>query len=252
MAEKVRVEFDLTLGAERVHVDIKVPAGPVPARRLLPLLQGLTHQVIDAAVNEVGQRGEQVSCKAGCGACCRQLVAISENEARHLADLVGAMPEPRRTAVQARFGEARARIEAAGMLDAVRDIDALPETEGVELNRRYMKLGIACPFLEDESCSIHPQRPLVCREYLVTSAPEHCAELSTGQVRIVPLLGHVSRALVALESHDGRHHRVALVQALDWADAHQSQPPQQRTSAEWIDGMLRVLTGKTAFEEGEG
>jgi Fe-S-cluster containining protein len=32
-----------------------------------------------------------------------------------------------------------------------------------------------CPFLEDESCSIHPDRPLVCREYLVTSPAELCA-----------------------------------------------------------------------------
>ena len=32
-----------------------------------------------------------------------------------------------------------------------------------------------CPFLEEESCSIHPDRPLVCREYLVTSPAELCA-----------------------------------------------------------------------------
>ena len=36
-------------------------------------------------------------------------------------------------------------------------------------------MGVPCPFLEDESCSIHPERPLVCREYLVTSPAALCA-----------------------------------------------------------------------------
>jgi hypothetical protein len=34
---------------------------------------------------------------------------------------------------------------------------------------RYFLQGVACPFLEAESCGIHPDRPLACREYLVTS-----------------------------------------------------------------------------------
>ena len=40
-------------------------------------------------------RGVRVSCRAGCGACCRQLVPIAEAEARRIRDLVEAMPEPR-------------------------------------------------------------------------------------------------------------------------------------------------------------
>lgn len=248
MVEKTRVAFDLTIGAEQVHVDMKLPAGPMPARRLLPLLQGITHQVIDGAVGEAKQRGEEVSCKAGCGACCRQLVAISETEARHLHALVEALPEPRRADVRARFTAIRTKIEAAGLLDAVRDIDARSEAEGLAINRRYMALAIPCPFLEDESCSIHPQRPLVCREYLATTPAERCAELKPGQVRTVPLRAYVSKALVELDSHDGEAHRVALVQALEWTEAHSAEAPELRPAVEWVDALLRKMTGRSPFE----
>lgn len=43
------------------------------------------------------------------------------------------------------------------------------------------------PFLEDDACSIHPHRPSVCREYLVTSPAEHCAELGRKLVKRVPV-----------------------------------------------------------------
>ena len=46
--------------------------------------------------------------------------------------------------------------------------------ERTELAYEYFKHGIACPFLEDESCSIHPDRPMACREYLVSSPAENC------------------------------------------------------------------------------
>ena len=39
------------------------------------------------------------------------------------------------------------------------------------LGREYFQLGIPCPFLEEESCSIYHDRPITCREYLVTSPP---------------------------------------------------------------------------------
>jgi len=253
MADKVNVSFDLTMGQQRVRVSVNVPDGPIPARRLLPFFQGLSHQVIDAAVRESTARGETVSCKAGCGACCRQLVPVSEIEARQLRALVDAMPEPRRTAVRARFEEARSRLDAAGLLTLLEDPDARAGIDGRELNRRYMTLGIPCPFLEDESCSIHANRPVTCREYLVTSPAEHCASPSPESVRTVPMRAHVSRALVEIETHDDRSNWIPLVLAPGWAEQRQNDPVVLRPAAEWIDGVVRRMTGSTLDESaGDG
>src|SRR5439155_8807845 len=69
------------------------------------------------AMAKVEEQGQAVSCGAGCGACCRQLVAISFVEARALADLVAALPSQRRAEIRARFADGVRRLEEAGLLD---------------------------------------------------------------------------------------------------------------------------------------
>jgi Fe-S-cluster containining protein len=250
MAESVNVAFDLKIGGDAVRVSLKVPADPVPARRLLPLFQGIAHQIVDAAVDQANRGGETVSCKSGCGACCRQLVAISKTEARAIRALVDAMPEPKRTEVRARFTSALTRIEEAGLLGAVRALDSLPEESELGLSRRYMQLSLACPFLEEESCSIHPQRPIVCREYLVTSSPEHCRTPFEPGVCVVPLHDKVSQALVPLDAGPGSRERVALALALEWSEAHGDDEPVA-PAVEWIERVLLWLTGRSVKDAAE-
>lgn len=59
----------------------------------------------------------------------------------------------------------------------------------------YLHLGVPCPFLENESCGIHPLRPLSCREYLVTSPAELCNDPAENGVAGVHLPLKMSRAL---------------------------------------------------------
>src|SRR6202035_352852 len=126
----------------------------------------------------------------------RQLVPVSKTEARQLRALVDAMPEPRRSEIRERFADGVVRLGQAGMLEALRGLDALPEAELNDMNPRYMALRIPCPFLEEESCSIHPPRPMICREYLVTTPAERCEHPKPTEVRTVPLRAHVSRSVV--------------------------------------------------------
>jgi hypothetical protein len=74
--------------------------------------------------------------------------------------------------------------------------DWLAETASArELALEYFYQRIPCPFLENESCSIHPIRPLVCREYLVSSPSEHCADPATLQIVPVRLPLNFSRVI---------------------------------------------------------
>jgi Fe-S-cluster containining protein len=227
----VDVEFQLDLGVETVTVSLQLPTAPTPARRMLPVLQTLVHKVIDVAVKDAKKRGETVSCKAGCGACCRQIVPISLTEARRIAALVDGMAPPRRARVRERFTKATARLQAAGLLDDVRNLD-----DPLALHPRYFPLGIACPFLEDESCSIHPDRPLICREYLVTSSAEHCADPTAGGIRRLPMYA-VSTDALRLEYRGRTASRIALVLALEWAEAHADDEPDPRPPLEWIEQL---------------
>ena len=53
-------------------VEMTVPAGPVAVEDVLPVLQGLSSLFAARATAQAAAEGRAVSCRAGCGACCRQ------------------------------------------------------------------------------------------------------------------------------------------------------------------------------------
>ncbi|MFO1157796.1 MAG: YkgJ family cysteine cluster protein [Reyranellaceae bacterium] len=212
----------------RIVHPITVPSGPVEAAEIVPALQGLVNAVVDAA-----ETGRTVSCRQGCGACCRQLVPVSRTEGERLLRMVDALPAERREALHQRFAAAEAVIAGAGL-------DQRQGRSDRALSAAYFALGLPCPFLEDESCSIHPERPLVCREYLVTSPAELCA--GPAQEGVTPLpVPKVSLAARGLQDEADDWFPLALLMA--WRRTR-LPPTTRRTGPEWVQRFLRQLGRK--------
>lgn len=233
------VSAEVTLGGAdwKIRTKVSVPAGPMQPVELLPLIQSFTDGVVSSAQQAVQQAGHRVSCKMGCGACCRHLVPISQLEAQHLRDLVDAMPESRRTELLRRFQEAREKLDRAGLLDRLRhperDTEQVCKTDQVvtqvceALYADYFRLRIACPFLEEESCSIYEDRPVTCRQYLVTSPAENCAQPSA-EIHSVELPLRPLEGLLRFGGSPGAPPAwVPLILALEWAHAHPLAQPSR-------------------------
>jgi len=222
----------LAIGGEQVPVEMTVPAGLVAVEDVLPIVHGLSSLFATRATARVEAEGREISCRAGCGACCRQLVPVAPAEARALARLVEAMPEPRRERVRRRFDEALDTLEPLGLMER------LDQNRGdrLAIARAYFEAGVACPFLEDEACSIHADRPLSCREYLVTSPPELCAVLSP-DIEKVTLEARPSLALLNADLRDGWLPLVlSLVQ-----DAQAPPSPRHRPAADILKDVIGGL-----------
>ena len=232
----------LTIAGTKVELEVTVPANPVRLTKMLPIFQQLTNAVVDVGVSNAEAKGEQISCTKGCGACCRQLVPLAESEAYQLQELVNAMPEPRRATIGARFAAAKEQLQQTNLLTKI----LFPGELSVEAKRRlgleYFQQGIACPFLEDESCGIHPDRPLACREYLVTSPAANCAAPSAETVQCVEMPGSVSRVVQKLTATRAVTW-LPLILALDWADEHADQAPL-RAGPEWLQTVFKQLTNQ--------
>lgn len=244
--ESVTAKVELSTPDWQLRATMTVPTGPTRLRQMLPLVQALADRVVDEATRTAEAEGARVSCKKGCGACCRQLVPIAEAEARAVRDLIEAMPEPRRSAVRARFADARRRLEQSGVLQLLLDRDRWSDGDGRSIGLRYFSQGVACPFLEDESCSIHPDRPIACREYLVTSPAENCARPGPDTVTMVPVPLKVWTAVARFDEVPAgtRFIRwVPLALAPEWADAHPEEPPP-RPGPEVLRQLFDHLTGR--------
>ncbi len=218
----------LSVGELKVVHPITVPSGPVAAAEVVPALQGLVNAIVAAA-----EAGKAISCRKGCGACCRQLVPVSRTEGERLLGVIEAMPAERRRELGARFAAAATAIKGAGL-------DQRRGRADRKLSTAYFALGIPCPFLEEESCSIHPERPLVCREYLVTSPAELCAGPAQEGVTPVPV-PKVSTAARSLQ--DEREEWFPLAMLLEWSRTR-SKGGSRKTGPEWIQRFLAKMSTK--------
>lgn len=242
--ESVNVTVELSLFERPLRLEMSVPSAPTRPERMLPLFRALADAFVSVSVEAASSEGLTVSCKKGCGACCRQMVPVSEAEARRLKEMVGAMPEPRRSAVVARFDAARRRMREAGLLPRLLQTPRPAGEEYRRLGLEYFHQGVACPFLEAESCSIHEERPVVCREYLAVSPAELCSRRTAEPVVCLDVPAEVSRALQGVATCAGAEAGawVPLIAALDWADAHPRQAPP-RPGTEILRELFSRLTG---------
>jgi Fe-S-cluster containining protein len=241
----VIANVELTVNGKRVAMQIRVPAGKVRPAELLPMYRGLSERLTALAVRDAEAAGHRITCKKGCGACCRQLVPISALEARELVKLVERMPEPRRSEIKARFAAARRRLESElpDLMPQLLHPQDFPPAAVRGLEERYFPLGIACPFLEDESCSIHGDRPIACREYLVVTPVEYCAGSDGTKVRAVtPPGGPIYAGIAASERTPGgnRVGWVHLVLAPDFVAEHPQEPPP-RAGPELVSELFTRL-----------
>ncbi len=216
------------MGDLRIAHAVTVPNAAVPATEIVPALQGLVNAVVEAA-----EMGKAISCRKGCGACCRQLVPVSRTEGERLLQIVEALPMERREALTARFAAAEKAIAAAGLAERKGRSDR-------DLSTAYFALGVPCPFLDDESCSIHAERPLVCREYLVTSPAELCA--GPAQEGVTPVaVPKVSMAARRLQDDKDEWFPLAMLMA--WARTR-PRKAARRTGPEWVQRFLKGLSAK--------
>ena len=111
------------------------------------------------------------------------------------------------------------------------------------LNRAYFELGLACPFLEQESCSIHDERPTLCREYSVVTPASRCRAPFTETVQLVAVPVHQGNVLAtAGERSTGRKIKITpLVLALDWVAANPNRRGQRRPASEHLADYVDAL-----------
>src|ERR1700679_2489611 len=151
LIETVQVDFTLAVGPGRLDASVVVPAGNVTLTQILPAIQDLTTNIVGSVIQIVQSEGRQISCKAGCGACCRQLVPLSIFEAEALAEWSATLPEAHQEELRQRFHTALLALKESGILDRMDPdqwVDGSEEAKTIAID--YFAAKVPCPFLESE------------------------------------------------------------------------------------------------------
>ena len=247
--EMLAGDLKLEIGGEHFEMHLTIPATPVKPQRMLPVFRQITNEIVARGIERTQASGKEISCKAGCGACCRQPLLISEAEAFDLAELVESMPEPRCGTIKRRFADGRSHFEGLKWFERFdefsREAHAGPSEElgkrFVALLTEYIEQRIACPFLENESCSIYESRPLICREYLVTSPAENCANPTPANTAKIPISGDASKAFASLvrTSNSKNPASLLLIRLLEFVETH-DEKFDEKIGPAWADDFFRI------------
>ncbi|MGE5567415.1 MAG: YkgJ family cysteine cluster protein [Rhodospirillales bacterium] len=242
--ERTSFKIELSLCDRTIEAEASVPNAPLRVADLLPILHSFDNAVVGMVASKTESDGKKISCRAACGACCRQLVPASEAEAVYLAELVAEMPPERQARVRRRFQEA---LEALGapLVERLSDTTKLTDIElRREIGREYFSRGVPCPFLEDESCSIYEHRPMSCREYLVTSPAVNCRTPSAETIRQVVIPLKLSTILYCFGDGVGNEGTrwVPLVSALEWAAARDTAALKRFPGPELFKNFVTAMT----------
>ncbi len=125
------------------------------------------------------------------------------------------------------------------------------KTECTPLGLRYFALGIPCPFLEDERCTIHSIRPLRCREYMVASPAENCAHPETKEVIGVKPPVLLSRVLGRWNTSGEAHNSefILLTMLDEWSASHPAgEDRATRIAPELLHEFLHTFASENAAE----
>lgn len=178
------VEFPTADGVVRGKV--AVTTGPMRLTGLVQTAFDLTNALVSRAVQAEQAAGRALTCRAGCAACCRHMVPVSPPEAFFIADMLDGLPAERRELLQARFDHIVQDLDRRRMIGHL--LEPEPTDSAVlPVAREYFALQHACPFLEHESCGIHPHRPVACRDYNVTTPAAWCQRPYDEAVAKIPL-----------------------------------------------------------------
>jgi uncharacterized protein len=124
----------------------------------LPLLLE-AYAIVDAGIHEAIRReekqGRALACHKGCAACCRSHTTIPVYP-----------------------------LELIGINWYVVEKITGPLREQLKIQLRDHKKGEPCPLLMDNACTVHPLRPMACRQFNVFD--KVCTEGGTPITRAAP------------------------------------------------------------------
>ncbi len=222
------VALRMRLGGQTVEVVLPIPEADVQSQEMMPVFQILTDTFVAAAVSDLEQSGRCVTCRLGCAACCRQVIPLTPAETKWIRQVVETLPPSQQAAVRARFSAVLQRLTEAGLREALENYRDLSDEALLSLANAYVELELRCPFLEDESCTIYADRPIACREYLVTSPPENCYGPGPRQIERVPIPASMSKMVgqFGQESQPGGRPYLPLVLALERTAEPPAETPQ--------------------------
>lgn len=213
---------------------------------IVPLARALSSRLAIIMLEHLHQDQETVACCKYCSACCKYLIPLSIPEAFRLNDEIMAMPEQFRQQYTQSFVDAAEKILRREDKSLDPDDSSTKQSEIDEISKWYSKLELSCPMLFDDLCTLYDQRPLACREHIVTGSSELCPIGSVGEPRVVRMPVSILDVLGELtaELTDSEVEAVILPLAMPWAQENVELSIRAWPAKKMVNKFIAIVKSK--------
>lgn len=240
------IDFELILYGHRVSFQLNVPDAEFSFSDIVPIANTISDRITEVVIDKLRDDGVQLSCQRGCSACCSYLVPLSVPEVFHLEKMILAR------------GKFKSRKLMRSCLLAARSIlkQKPPnmftgETKNCSVQSNidisavanwYSNLKVKCPFLLNNICNAYDQRPLVCREHLVTVLPRLCKE-ENGIACALDMPVRVSTALSKLTGElEGKESEAVLLPLIPvWCGENRHRNDRKWPAIDMVNRFVQIL-----------
>ncbi len=233
---KKTLELKLNLFDEQVSIKIDVLPKMIKLSDIVPLARELSSKISNIIRTKLSDTGVTIPCRKGCDACCSYLVPLSVPEAFRLREEILDIPETGRKEILDLFLDGARRI-----LKEKSELSNLLEINN--LSDWYSDLELVCPFLSNNICSKYNNRPIACREYLVTGTELLCKPGQQGDFHKVDLPVSILECLGKLcsELEQTDIEAIMMPLALPWSEENLVRNEKTRPAPEVVEHLIKIV-----------
>jgi len=235
--DTVIIGLELEILGEPVSFRIGVARTKLRLADIVPLARTLSTKLALAVLKQLGKEEKFVPCCKGCSACCNYLIPLSVPEAFRMRQEILAMPANRGRSILRACLAAAERIvdDRPGNFDLHSLTEIFSPNQVSQISKWYAGLKLQCPFLSDGLCTIYKQRPIACREHIVTGSALLCEAEGINEPQVVRMPVSILEGLAQLASElEGMSvEAIMLPLALPWTEEN-----LQRDQRTWPAVMM--------------
>lgn len=180
------IESTIATPGKPLHLRIGIIDGPATLSDIVSLARSISDEQCLTVIDHLETNGQCVQCSKGCFACCGYLVTLSLPEVFRMQKELSAMGAGRYVSILYSCLDSSKKILD---IDVLEEYNINEKPEMTQISKWYAELDLSCPFLSNGLCGIYEQRPLACREHMVTTSPQSCInnEMNTTEIVDMPV-----------------------------------------------------------------
>ena len=240
------IGLELDILGKTVGFRIGVEKNQARLSDIVPLARTLSKKITEVVFQRIRSDGGHIPCCEGCSICCSNLVPLSVPEAFRLNEEISAAPPNRRESIR------RACILASRLILSQKPPGPSTHQNGkaspacqADLNPVsdwYASLNLACPFLDNDLCTIYEQRPLACREHFVEGSARACrGQRGTAAVLQMPVRVLNALSQLASELEATSVEAVLLPLALAWCEENPERAERTWPSVMMVKRFVEII-----------